>query len=1104
MSRVSRLATSVVFVWFAVQLAVHGVALAEDSDACGNALTQEDFKHLRTRDIAGAYVLPAVMPPGPVVVPVTFHVVRRSDGGGGLSEARLAQTLTDLNTGFEGSGITFCRPGPLRYVDSDEYYNIESGAERRELLAINPVPNTINLYFVGVFGFCGFSSFTGSSAQGIVVANYCAGVSNNPTTVPHEVGHYFDLLHTHETAFGNECVDGSNCATAGDLVCDTPADPGLITCGPEGRSSCVDSTCAYTGSAADPDPPCAGDTYAPDPANVMSYSRKICRRYFSEGQGSRALATLVNLRPEHLPCGQREITSSAGFANQEFGFSVSMSGNVAIVGATEQTGANTGSAYVFRFNGKDWVEQQLPASGLSGGALYGASVSNDGDWTIVGAPGDQCADGSRRCGSVYFYDYDGSDWLERRVALSDPEAGDLFGWSVAIDGDTAVVGTPARECPDGSRQCGVAYIYEYDGIDWVGRIITAPGASAEAHFGWSVAISGNSVFVGAPGQRCTDGSPNCGAVHVFDLSSGGSIGTQIESPRVAGGRFFGTSVSVKQDVAGFRNALDVCPDGSSECSSTYIYRYNAATDQWLEEVAFTVPDDVKGDLIGYPVSVGEDVVASGVARDDCADGSRFCGAMYVYRYDGIGWTEQKIIAPKGVSNDGFGVSVAVSGDVAIAGAMWRDCAAGTANCGAAYVTYLPGCQCSASAIPRGGDADGDLDVDLEDYAAFDACVTGSAGRGGPTCDFADADADGDVDLEDFGAFQARFTGRHDCCDTGTRGCADPTVEDCVCAADSYCCEAAWDTQCVNQVATLGCGECAHACCATGGPGCEDPGIEACICSADAFCCESEWDSVCVDEVWNDGCGDCPHDCCDTGGPGCENAVGDEGSRIEDCVCAADPYCCETEWDEQCVSAVGTLGCGDCTPSPTTDVCIDLTAEVAYVDDRDALLGETIFVGQIITGRYIYDSTTSDSNASPTVGDYWHNGPPYGITIDAGSLKFQTDPLDVEFLVEIINDHGTATHDNYLLRSSRNLPASPTVAVEHISWQLGDPTSVALSDDTLPTGPPVLDDWESVFGVSINGCTVDDFHKDGHCTGSTSYFVRAHVISARLCPDVGGR
>jgi len=177
------------------------------------------------------------------------------------------------------------------------------------------------------------------------------------------------------------------------------------------------------------------------------------------------------------------------------------------------------------------------------------------------------------------------------------------------------------------------------------------------------------------------------------------------------------------------------------------------------------------------------------------------------------------------------------------------------------------------------------------------------------------------------------------------------------------------------------------------------------------------------------------------------------------------------------------------------VTINIIAQVETVDDPDNILGGTvapaIMVGDNITGTYTYNPAITDSNALPTVGDYRHTSSPCGITVNAGGFVFQTDPSNVDFLVEICNDHGTPTaRDNYLLRSYNNLPLSSGALVDHIAWQLDDDTCTALSSEALPTTPPVLTDWESIFGLTLEG------HDPADPTGF-GYFIRAHVTTAEL-------
>lgn len=233
---------------------------------------------------------------GMIVIPLALHVVRTSNGMWGIPLSRLDQAMIDADFAFAPMGIQFCRLGEINYIDSDRYYyDINGIGDINDLRSESVVPNAINVYFTPNMVYngvqiCGISSFTYSPVQGIVMHNSCTGVPGNPSTFPHELGHYFDLFHTYETAFGHECPDGSNCATAGDRVCDTAADPYMALAD-------ITFDCVWTG---DDSPPqhCGSMPYDPDPRNYMAFSRPTCRDTFTPGQGERAIAILYNFRPE--------------------------------------------------------------------------------------------------------------------------------------------------------------------------------------------------------------------------------------------------------------------------------------------------------------------------------------------------------------------------------------------------------------------------------------------------------------------------------------------------------------------------------------------------------------------------------------------------------------------------------------------------------------------------------------------------------------------------------------------------------------------------------------------------------------------------------------
>lgn len=142
--------------------------------------------------------------------------------------------------------------------------------------------------------------------------------SSNSSTLAHEIGHYFGLWHTHSTTNGAEYVNGTNCQSSGDILCDTPADPTL-------SSSTVDRTsCAYIGAEVDVN----GDAYTPATNNIMSYSTKFCRINFSAGQLARMEFFYLDVREEQLnsslaphifncPCDERPLTVHISSDNRD-------------------------------------------------------------------------------------------------------------------------------------------------------------------------------------------------------------------------------------------------------------------------------------------------------------------------------------------------------------------------------------------------------------------------------------------------------------------------------------------------------------------------------------------------------------------------------------------------------------------------------------------------------------------------------------------------------------------------------------------------------------------------------------------------------------------
>ncbi|MCC6504808.1 MAG: fibronectin type III domain-containing protein, partial [Aquimonas sp.] len=213
-----------------------------------------------------------------------------------------------------------------------------------------------------------------------------------------------------------------------------------------------------------------------------------------------------------------KLTAGDGAANDQFGTSVALDGDTALVGASyDDVGANSdqGSAYVFTRSGSSWTQEAKLTAG--DGAAYdnfGYSVSLNGDTALVGAYGDDVGVNSQQ-GSAYVFTRSGSIWTqETKLTAGDAAASDNFGYSVSLNGDTALVGAFG----DNSNQ-GSTYVFTRSGSTWTQeeKLVAGDGA-ASGGFGRSVALSSTTALVGAPYVDGLPpyGNPDEGAAYVFN------------------------------------------------------------------------------------------------------------------------------------------------------------------------------------------------------------------------------------------------------------------------------------------------------------------------------------------------------------------------------------------------------------------------------------------------------------------------------------------------------------------------------------------------------------------------------------------------------------
>ena len=186
---------------------------------------------------------------------------------------------------------------------------------------------------------------------------------------------------------------------------------------------------------------------------------------------------------------EQKLTASDAAAGDLFGYAVSIDGDWALVGAQAEAGT-TGSAYMFRFNGSSWVqEQKLTASDGGVGDWFGDAVSINGNTALIGANGD-----AGDTGSAYVFHYDGSSWeQQQKLTASDAAAGDWFATSVSLTSDTALIGSPRHD-----NFSEAAYLFVRDGSHWVqDQKLTDKYAADYDWFGYSVAIDGGTRVVGS-------------------------------------------------------------------------------------------------------------------------------------------------------------------------------------------------------------------------------------------------------------------------------------------------------------------------------------------------------------------------------------------------------------------------------------------------------------------------------------------------------------------------------------------------------------------------------------------------------------------------------
>ena len=429
-------------------------------------------------------------------------------------------------------------------------------------------------------------------------------------------------------------------------------------------------------------------------------------------------------------CEIDKLTAHGGGSGDRFGYSVSISGEFALIGAHRYDGVgnNSGAAFVYTYHAESqkWILQEIleasdPEPGQYGD-LFGLAVSINGDVAVIGAVADNdaCPDIPEFCnsGSAYIFRFDPelSQWVEEdKLIASDAAIEDQFGTVVSIYGDVAVIGVPGKNF--GEDIAGSAYAFRKDpnSNEWVEEaIFSAFDSTTVTSFGRGVAVRGD-VAVIVCNSNNDDLGVFAGTAFVFRYDNKTGLWneeTKLTASDAADYNGF-NSVSLSDDLAVIGSISD--DDGGMNTGAAYVFRYDAETKLWAEVDKIYASDPEPNDRFGGSVSLSNDLILVGARLDNDAcpkDPGCDSGSAYLFQYDPKtdSWIEKaKLTASDPGDGDEFARSVSISGNFAFVGSHLDD-ELGT-NAGAAYTFDLSACLCPA-------DLDGDGEVAISDLLAL--------------------------------------------------------------------------------------------------------------------------------------------------------------------------------------------------------------------------------------------------------------------------------------------------------------------------------------------------------------------------------------------------
>ncbi len=391
----------------------------------------------------------------------------------------------------------------------------------------------------------------------------------------------------------------------------------------------------------------------------------LCLLFFAPFFHSALWAQAVYDRETKLHAGDPEVYD-------HFGSSVAIWGERAIVGTMAGDGYGK-AAYIYRFDGIDWLQEAKLTADDPQWDLFGVSVDIYGDYAIVGAPYDDAP--TYHSGSAYVFKFDGHNWIRLHKLTS----GDTtstgshadFGRAVSIYENIAVVGAPSAFAGDFP---GLVYVFEFQDSTWLLQQILEK--YPEDRMGTSVDFDGNTIIAGANGSAY--GAPrNAVSLYNFDGFQW-ALRQRIVSSDTTMMDNFGGSVSIDGNFAAIGAYEDHVTAAYS--GAAYIFRFDG--NQWVRQQKLKASNPTANSFFGLSVSMSDDIAVIGAFGFNNNK-----GAVYIFKNMGLSWNEKtRIEASDGADDDQFGCAVAIYEKSVIAGAYGDDDS--YSNSGSAYIYEL--------------------------------------------------------------------------------------------------------------------------------------------------------------------------------------------------------------------------------------------------------------------------------------------------------------------------------------------------------------------------------------------------------------------------------